>query len=86
MLNNNGIPGLNMAGINMGGMGSIFDPLPTGTMAMQLNQLPVKKEEKPMSMSQPQITHKAMDGELDFGGAFIFPSFLFFFFLIFLPS
>lgn len=61
MLNNNGIPGLNM-GINMGGMSSIFDPLPMTSMPMQISQIPIKKEEKPLPISQPQLTQKPMDG------------------------
>ncbi|KAG7209231.1 hypothetical protein KM043_015355 [Ampulex compressa] len=60
MLNNNGIPGLNM-GMNMGGMGSIFDPLPIVSMPMQISQLPIKKEEKPLTISQPQMPQKPMD-------------------------
>ncbi|XP_054007685.1 homeotic protein female sterile isoform X4 [Hylaeus anthracinus] len=59
MFNNNGIPGLNM-GINMGGMGSIFDPLPI-TMPLQISQLPVKKEEKPLPICQTQMDQKPMD-------------------------
>jgi len=61
MLNNNGIPGLNM-GMNMGGMSSIFDPLPIASMPMQMSQIPLKKEEKPLPISQPQLTQKPMDG------------------------
>lgn len=61
MLNNNGIPGLTM-GINMGSMGSIFDPLPIATMPIQISQIPIKKEEKPLPISQPQLTQKPMDG------------------------
>ncbi|EZA59817.1 Bromodomain testis-specific protein [Ooceraea biroi] len=61
MLNNNGIPGLNM-GMNMGGMSSIFDPLPIVSMPMQISQLPIKKEEKPLQISQPQLAQKPMDG------------------------
>ncbi|XP_011329993.1 bromodomain-containing protein 2 isoform X3 [Ooceraea biroi] len=60
MLNNNGIPGLNM-GMNMGGMSSIFDPLPIVSMPMQISQLPIKKEEKPLQISQPQLAQKPMD-------------------------
>ncbi|XP_076183936.1 homeotic protein female sterile isoform X3 [Ptiloglossa arizonensis] len=60
MLNNNGIPGLNM-GINIGGMSSIFDPLPTVSMPMQISQMPIKKEEKPLSISQSQMDQKPMD-------------------------
>lgn len=60
MLNNNGIPGLNM-GMNMGGMSSIFDPLPI-SMPMQISQISIKKDEKPLSISQPQLTQKPMDG------------------------
>ncbi|XP_053987783.1 homeotic protein female sterile-like isoform X4 [Hylaeus volcanicus] len=59
MFNNNGIPGLNM-GINMGGMGSIFDPLPI-TMPLQISQLPVKKEEKPLPICQTQMDQKPID-------------------------
>lgn len=63
MLNNNGIPGLNIAGMNMSGMGSIFDPIPMNMgVNVQMPQLPVKKEEKPMAITQGQMTHKAMDG------------------------
>lgn len=61
MLNNNGIPGLNM-GMNVGGMSSIFDPLPITSMPMQISQIPMKKEEKPLPISQPQLTQKPMDG------------------------
>ncbi|EGI66642.1 Bromodomain-containing protein 2 [Acromyrmex echinatior] len=61
MLNNNGIPGLNM-GMNIGGMSSIFDPLPIASMPMQISQIPIKKEEKPLPISQPQLTQKPMDG------------------------
>lgn len=61
MLNNNGIPGLNM-GMNMGGMSSIFDPLPIVSMPMQISQISIKKEEKPLPISQPQLTQKPMDG------------------------
>ncbi|XP_043254378.1 bromodomain-containing protein 2-like isoform X6 [Colletes gigas] len=60
MFNNNGMPGLNM-GINMGGMGSIFDPLPIVSMPMQISQMPIKKEEKPLSISQSQMDQKPMD-------------------------
>ncbi|XP_012059289.1 PREDICTED: bromodomain-containing protein 2-like [Atta cephalotes] len=60
MLNNNGIPGLNM-GMNIGGMSSIFDPLPIASMPMQISQIPIKKEEKPLPISQPQLTQKPMD-------------------------
>lgn len=60
MLNNNGIPGLNM-GMNMGGMSSIFDPLPI-SMPMQISQISIKKDEKPLPISQPQLTQKPMDG------------------------
>ncbi|XP_035733356.1 bromodomain-containing protein 2-like isoform X1 [Vespa mandarinia] len=61
MLNNNGIPGVNV-GMNMGGMGSIFDPVPIVSMPMQISQIPIKKEEKqPLPISQPQIAQKAMD-------------------------
>lgn len=69
MLNNNGIPGLNM-GMNMGGMGSIFDPISMVAMPMQISQMPIKKEEKSVSISQPQMPQKPMDGmfhiDLDF--------------------
>lgn len=58
MLNNNGIPGLNL-GMNMGGMASIFDPLPIVSMPMQI---PIKKEEKPLQISQPQLPQKSIDG------------------------
>lgn len=61
MLNNNGIPGLNM-GMNVGGMSSIFDPLPITSMPMQIAQIPLKKDEKPLPISQPQLTQKPMDG------------------------
>lgn len=61
MLNNNGIPGLNI-GMNMGGISSIFDPLPIASMPMQISQIPLKKEEKPLPISQPQLTQKPMDG------------------------
>lgn len=60
MLNNNGIPGLNM-GMNMGGISSIFDPLPI-SMPMQISQISIKKDEKPLPISQPQLTQKPMDG------------------------
>jgi len=60
MLNNNGIPGLNM-GMNLGGMSSIFDPLPI-SMPMQISQISIKKDEKPLPISQPQLTQKPMDG------------------------
>ncbi|XP_012541850.2 homeotic protein female sterile isoform X7 [Monomorium pharaonis] len=60
MLNNNGIPGLNI-GMNMGGISSIFDPLPIASMPMQISQIPLKKEEKPLPISQPQLTQKPMD-------------------------
>ncbi|XP_015434365.1 PREDICTED: bromodomain-containing protein 2-like isoform X2 [Dufourea novaeangliae] len=60
MLNNNGIPGVSM-GINMGGMSSIFDPLPIVSMPMQISQMPIKKEEKPLPISQPQMAQKPMD-------------------------
>lgn len=64
MLNNNGVSGINM-GMGIGGMtmGSIFDPLPIVQMPVHIPQLPIKKEEKPLSMSQPQIPQKTMDGE-----------------------
>ncbi|KAL0112338.1 hypothetical protein PUN28_011984 [Cardiocondyla obscurior] len=61
MLNNNGIPGLNI-GMNVGGMSSIFDPLPISTMPMQISQIPIKKEEKTLPISQSQLTQKPMDG------------------------
>lgn len=61
MLNNNDIPGLNL-GLNMGSMGSIFDPLPIVSMPMQISQIPIKKDEKPLSISQPQLTQKPIDG------------------------
>lgn len=64
MLNNNGIPGLNM-GMNVGGMSSIFDPLPITSMPMQISQIPIKKEEKPLPISQPQLTQKSMDGSFN---------------------
>lgn len=64
MLNNNGIPGLNM-GMNMGGMGSIFDPLSIVPMPMQISQMPIKKEEKSVPISQPQMPQKPMDGRFD---------------------
>jgi len=64
MLNNNGIPGLNM-GMNIGGMSSIFDPLPIASMPMQISQIPIKKEEKPLPISQP-LTQKPMDGSCIF--------------------
>ncbi|XP_012278663.1 bromodomain-containing protein 4 isoform X2 [Orussus abietinus] len=62
MLNNNGVPALNM-GMNMSGMGmgSIFDPLPMVSMPMQIPQLPLKKEEKPMVMAQAQMPQKTLD-------------------------
>ncbi|XP_076233031.1 homeotic protein female sterile isoform X9 [Calliopsis andreniformis] len=60
MLNNNGIPGLNM-GMNMGGMGSIFDPLSIVAMPIQTSQMPMKKEEKPLPISQSQMAQKPMD-------------------------
>ncbi|KAL0112334.1 hypothetical protein PUN28_011984 [Cardiocondyla obscurior] len=60
MLNNNGIPGLNI-GMNVGGMSSIFDPLPISTMPMQISQIPIKKEEKTLPISQSQLTQKPMD-------------------------
>ena len=61
MLNNNGIPGLNL-GMNMTGMGSIFDPLPMVSMPMQISQLPTRKEERSLPISQAQMQPK-MDGE-----------------------
>lgn len=62
MLNNNGISGLNM-GISMGGIGSIFDPMPMqSSMPMQMSQIPIKKEEKSVSISQSQMPQKPMDG------------------------
>ncbi|XP_033323219.1 homeotic protein female sterile isoform X6 [Megalopta genalis] len=60
MLNNNGIPGLNI-GMNMGAMSSIFDPLPITSMPMQISQMPIKKEEKPLPTSQPSMAQKPMD-------------------------
>ncbi|XP_078045320.1 homeotic protein female sterile isoform X4 [Augochlora pura] len=60
MLNNNGIPGLNI-GMNMGAMSSIFDPLPITSMPMQISQMPIKKEEKPLPTSQPPMAQKPMD-------------------------
>lgn len=60
MLNNNGIPGL-----NMGGMSSIFDSIPMVSMPMQISQIPIKKEEKPLPISQPQMTQKSMDGSYE---------------------
>ncbi|XP_012252969.2 homeotic protein female sterile-like isoform X2 [Athalia rosae] len=62
-LNNNGVSGLSM-GMGIGGitMGSIFDPLPMVTMpAHPSTLLPIKKEEKPLSMSQLQMPQKTMD-------------------------
>ncbi|XP_034951015.1 homeotic protein female sterile-like isoform X2 [Chelonus insularis] len=57
MMNNNGIPSLNM-GATMGAMSSIFDPHPIlSSMPMTIPQLIVKKEEKPM-ISQAQMPHK----------------------------
>ncbi|XP_025156763.1 bromodomain-containing protein 2 isoform X8 [Harpegnathos saltator] len=63
MLNNNGIPGMNM-GINMvGNVASIFESIPmVGSIPMQISQIPIKKEEKPLPISQPQLTQKSMDG------------------------
>jgi len=58
MLNNNGIPGLNI-GINMGSMSSIFDPLPIVSMPMQISQLSMKKDDK---IPQSQLAQKPMDG------------------------
>ncbi|XP_011150864.1 bromodomain-containing protein 4 isoform X4 [Harpegnathos saltator] len=62
MLNNNGIPGMNM-GINMvGNVASIFESIPmVGSIPMQISQIPIKKEEKPLPISQPQLTQKSMD-------------------------
>lgn len=61
MLNNNGISGLNM-GMSMGGIGSIFDPMPMqSSMPMQMSQIPIKKEEKSVSISQSQMPQKPMD-------------------------
>ncbi|XP_076675192.1 homeotic protein female sterile isoform X6 [Andrena cerasifolii] len=60
LLNNNGIPGLNM-GMNMGGIGSIFDPLSIVSMPMQTSQMPIKKEEKSLPISQAQMAQKPMD-------------------------
>ncbi|XP_066595505.1 homeotic protein female sterile-like isoform X2 [Prorops nasuta] len=61
LLNNNGIPGLNL-GMNMSGIGgSMFDPLPMVTMPMPITQLPIKKEDKPLSMTQTQMAQKAID-------------------------
>ncbi|XP_032671796.1 bromodomain-containing protein 4-like isoform X4 [Odontomachus brunneus] len=62
MLNNNGIPGMNM-GINMvGSVASIFESIPmVGSIPMQISQIPIKKEEKPMSIAQSQLTQKTMD-------------------------
>ncbi|XP_015114158.1 homeotic protein female sterile isoform X2 [Diachasma alloeum] len=57
LLNNNGIPGINM-GMGMGPISSIFDP-PMVTMPM-IPQLPAKKEDKPI-ISQAQMAHKPMD-------------------------
>lgn len=63
MLNNNGIPGMSM-GINMvGNVTSIFETLPmVGSIPMQISQISIKKEEKPLPISQPQLTQKTMDG------------------------
>ncbi|XP_029165013.1 homeotic protein female sterile-like isoform X6 [Nylanderia fulva] len=60
MLNNNGIPGLNI-GMNMGGISSIFDPVPIVSMPMQISQISIKKDEKPLPISQPQLTQKPLD-------------------------
>lgn len=64
LLNNNGIPGLNM-GMNMGGIGSIFDPLSIVSMPMQTSQMAIKKEEKSLPISQAQMAQKPMDGMFD---------------------
>jgi len=59
ILNNNGMPGLNI-GMNMGSMSSIFDPLPiVSNLPMQISQLSMKKEEK---IPQSQLAQKPMDG------------------------
>ncbi|XP_014482621.1 PREDICTED: homeotic protein female sterile-like isoform X3 [Dinoponera quadriceps] len=62
MLNNNGIPGMNM-GINMvGNVASIFESIPmVGSIPMQIPQIPLKKEEKSLPISQPQLTQKTID-------------------------
>lgn len=68
MMTNNGLTGLGMGGIGIPGLGmgsSIFDPLPTVTMPMQMPMLPIKKEEKPI-ITQPQMSHKSMDGKINF--------------------
>ncbi|XP_011306065.1 bromodomain-containing protein 4A isoform X2 [Fopius arisanus] len=57
LLNNNGIPGMNL-GMGMGPISSIFDP-PMVNMPM-IPQLPAKKEDKPI-ISQAQMAHKPMD-------------------------
>lgn len=59
ILNNNGIPGINMP-LNIGAMASIFDPLVS--MPMQIPQLSIKKEEKSLTMSQPSMLQKTIDG------------------------
>lgn len=75
MLNNNGIPGLNM-GMNIGAISSIFDPIPIVSMPMQL---PVKKEEKSIPISQAQLTQKPIDGLcISFACLFFFLFFYFF--------
>lgn len=61
MLNNNGIPGLNM-GINMANVSSIFDSTALVPMPMQISQVPIKREEKPLAICQPQLGQKTMDG------------------------
>ncbi|XP_057326892.1 bromodomain-containing protein 4-like isoform X2 [Microplitis mediator] len=60
MMNNNGIPGLNMP-MNISTMASIFDPVaPMVSMPMQIPQLSVKKDERPQ-ITQTQAPHKPMD-------------------------
>ncbi|KAI4492152.1 hypothetical protein M0802_010049 [Mischocyttarus mexicanus] len=63
MLNNNGIPGVNV-GMNMSGISSIFDPIPVVPMPMPISQVPLKKDEKQsIPISQSQIAQK-LDGGL----------------------
>ncbi|KAI4482722.1 hypothetical protein M0804_008575 [Polistes exclamans] len=64
MLNNNGIPAVNV-GMNMTGISSIFDPIPVVSMPMQISQVPLKKDEKqPLPISQQQMAQKIDGGAL----------------------
>ncbi|KAH0563875.1 hypothetical protein KQX54_007699 [Cotesia glomerata] len=59
MMNNNGIPNLNMP-LGISTVGSIFDPVPPMvSMPMQIPQLTVKKDERPQMTQAPP--HKPMD-------------------------